>query len=560
MWRSVIRPMLGAYTAPRFVVIQDMRVGIPHKVLICVVIAYVLFNIISNQSYLYTETPQGTVAAFSTIVDEVYEENRVQFENGDAVPCANPSVYDFTYSKEFVYDNFTCAFISPEQYTVKDMQGNVFFVTHFTDIRSVTRPKEGEECPNSEDAGLGDNYDLRDANLTLPGTCAYRQQEDYLVPASTEMRFTFLSSYDTSPLIGRNGAAPRTFLRRKGSNENLAEFAPGSDIEASVQDWLDWAGIDLDEQFNDQPVSANNVDDPNFQGVGASAGQFPYVRVTGLKIVLLTSFYNYNLQPGSGGVGTPSSEIVSVVEIDSQLTWTSLGDDVSLMLNSSIDPQILTRENIAIQDEIYTYDRYRYGIQFQFVFGGTMGSFDYNAFINALVQGLVLIGVAGTITSLIAQYMLGTRSQLYRSNMRTDVNFRREYARFTAQALVAASVFASIDKDGTGYLDKAEIFKQLKYVFGASGKRSATLSDDKLAVLAEFLLKESDKVSHGAADLDDHVKDTSLEARRVTMDEWVNIFTDDMTDVTMLSNILKNRKSKLLINMAKVQKELGDDV
>eukprot|EP00894_Picocystis_sp_ML_P003104 jgi/Pico_ML_1/53621/g4142.t1 len=144
--------------------------------------------------------------------------------------------------------------------------------------------------------------------------------------------------------------------------------------------------------------------------------------------------------------------------------------------------------------------------------------------------------------------------------MRTDVNFRREYARFTAQALVAASVFASIDEDGTGYLDKAEIFKQLKYVFGASGKRSATLSDDKLAVLAEFLLKESDKVSHGAADLDDDVKDTSLEARRVTMDEWVNIFTDDMTDVTMLSNILKNRKSKLLINMAKVQKQSGDDV
>eukprot|EP00894_Picocystis_sp_ML_P003103 jgi/Pico_ML_1/53620/g4141.t1 len=60
MWRSVIRPMLGAYTAPRFVVIQDMRVGIPHKVLICVIIAYVLFNIISNQSYLYTETPQAS--------------------------------------------------------------------------------------------------------------------------------------------------------------------------------------------------------------------------------------------------------------------------------------------------------------------------------------------------------------------------------------------------------------------------------------------------------------------------------------------------------------------
>lgn len=552
--------MLGAYTAPRFVVIQDMRVGIPHKVLICGIIAYVLFNIISNQSYLYTETPQGTVAAFSTITDDVYRANAEQFNEPNAVPCANASAYDFYYSKDFIYDNFTCAFLSPEQYTVKDMQGNVFFVTHFTDIRSVTRPKNGDSCPEPEDTDLNGNYELRAGNLTLDDTCAYRQQEDYLVPASTEMSFTFLSSYDSSSLIGKSGAAPRTFLRRKGSTNNLAEFPPGSEIEATVQDWLDWAGIDLDSRFNEQPIPDNSVNDPNFQGEGFSSGEFPYVRVTGLKIVLLTSFYNYNLQPGSSGVGTTSSEIVCVVEIEPQLTWTSLGDDVSFMLNSPTDPQILTRDNVSIENQIYTYDRYRYGIQFQFVFGGTMGSFDYNAFINALVQGLVLIGVAGTITSLIAQYMLGTRSQLYRSNMRTDVNFRREYARFTAQALVAASVFASIDEDGTGRLDKAEIFKQLKYVFGASGKRAATLSDDKLAILAEFLLKESDKMSHGAADLDDDVKDTTTLDRGVSMDEWVNIFTDDMTDVTMLSSILKNRKSKLLINMKKVQKQSEEDV
>lgn len=552
--------MLGAYTAPRFVVIQDMRVGIPHKVLICGIIAYVLFNIISNQSYLYTETPQGTVAAFSTITDSVYIANAEQFSDSNAIPCANASVYDFYYSKDFIYDNFNCAFISPEQYTVKDMQGNVFFVTHFTDIRSVTRPKNDGDCPEAEDTDLGGKYELRAGNLTLNGTCAYRQQEDFLVPAPTEMRFTFLSSYDTSPLIGKSGAAPRTFLRRKGSTNNLAEFPAGSEIEASVQDWLDWAGVDLDSRFNEQPFPANSVDDPNFQGKNFSAGEFPYVRVTGLKIVLLTSFYNYNLQPGSSGVGTTASEIVCVVEIEPQLTWTSLGDDVSFMLNRPVDPQILTIDNLTIENEIYTYDRYRYGIQFQFVFGGTMGSFDYNAFIDALVQGLVLIGVAGTITSLIAQYMLGTRSQLYRSNMRTDVNFRREYARFTAQALVAASVFSSIDEDGTGRLDKAEIFKQLKYVFGASGKRASTLSDDKLAVLAEFLLKESDKMSHGAADLDDDVKDATTIDRGVTMDEWVNIFTDDMTDVTMLSSILKNRKSKLLINMKKVQNDSEEDV
>lgn len=553
--------MLGAYTAPRFVVIQDMRVGLPHKVLVCVVIAYVLYNIISNQSYLLVETPQGTVAAFSTVTDEVYLENRYQLTNGSAVPCSNTTEYDFYYSKDYIYDDFLCAFVSPEQYTSKDSQGNVFFITQFTDIRTVTQQKVMLSCPpHPLIAGVDTQGFLAiQDNLTLPETCAYRQQKNYLIPAPAAMSFTFASSYDTSNIIGKQGSSPKTYIRRKGSDTNLAEFDKGTDITASVEQWLEWAGIDLDSPFDQQPVAANDVDDPNLQGEGFSEGKYPYPRVTGMKMVLITSFYNYNLQPGASGIGTASSEIISIVEIDPQLTWTSLGDDVSFMLNSPDDPQILTTNDTTINGYIYTYDRYAYGIQFQFVFSGAMGTFDYNAFINAIVQGLVLIGVAGTITSFIAQYLLGTRSKLYRSNMRTDVNFRREYARFTAQALVAAYVFKAYDQDGSGFLDKSEVFKQLKYVFGASATRKETLSDDKLAVLAEFVLKESDKMSHGAADLDDDVQDTSMEDRKVSMDEWVNIFTEDMTDVNMLSTILQNRKSKLLINMKKVHEtEMGD--
>lgn len=560
MWKNIIRPVLGAYTAPRYVVIQDMRVGIPHKLLVCAVIAYVLYNIISNQSYLFVETPQGTVAAFSTVTDEVYLENKYQLTSTSAVPCSNTTAYDFYYSKDYIYDNFLCAFVSPEQYTSKDSQGNVFFITQFTDIRTVTQQKN-TSCPTHPEIDGVDTQGFLaiQENLTLPETCAYRQQRNYLIPAPSAMTFTFSSSYDTSSTIGQQGSSPKTYIRRKGSDTNLAEFDKGTDITASVEKWLEWAGIDLDSPFDQQPVAANDVDDSNLQGEGFSEGKYPYPRVTGMKMVLTTSFYNYKLQPGASGIGTSGSEIISIVEIDPQLTWTSLGDDVSFMLNSPDDPQILTTNDTSISGYIYTYDRYAYGIQFQFVFSGTMGTFDYNAFINAIVQGLVLIGVAGTITSFIAQYMLGTRSKLYRSNMCTDVNFRREYARFTAQALVAAYVFKAYDQDGSGFLEKSEVFKQLKYIFGASETRQETLSDDKLAVLAEFVLKESDKMSHGAADLDHDVQDTSTEDRKVSMDEWVNIFTEDATDVSVLSSILQDRKSKLLINMRKVQEtEMGD--
>ena len=46
--------------------------------------------------------------------------------------------------------------------------------------------------------------------------------------------------------------------------------------------------------------------------------------------------------------------------------------------------------------------------------------------INVIVSGLVLLNVAGTITDLIAQYGLGTRSLIYRSHMIEETNFERE--------------------------------------------------------------------------------------------------------------------------------------
>ena len=72
---------------------------------------------------------------------------------------------------------------------------------------------------------------------------------------------------------------------------------------------------------------------------------------------------------------------------------------------------------------------------------GNVGTFDFNALVDALVAGSVLLAVAQVITTYVALYALGISSELYKAFMREAVDWRQEYARYAAQACVAGFAF-----------------------------------------------------------------------------------------------------------------------
>jgi hypothetical protein len=63
-------------------------------------------------------------------------------------------------------------------------------------------------------------------------------------------------------------------------------------------------------------------------------------------------------------------------------------------------------------------------------------------------------------------YGLGVASQLYREFIKEGVNYRREYARFGVQALVAGWVFHQMDTHKNNELSAQEVHATLQQVLG----------------------------------------------------------------------------------------------
>lgn len=121
---------------------------------------------------------------------------------------------------------------------------------------------------------------------------------------------------------------------------------------------------------------------------------------------------------------------------------------------------------------------------------GNVGKFDFFALVDALVAGAVLLSVAQFIVTYVALYGMGLSSALYSEFMRESVNWRREYARFAAQSLVGGATFQDFDKNRSGTLDRAEIYKYLSNTF------NEILTKAQIACLTDFLMR------HGEIDAD----------------------------------------------------------
>ena len=60
-----------------------------------------------------------------------------------------------------------------------------------------------------------------------------------------------------------------------------------------VKEWLEVAGVDLDKPYDQQPSGFEPS--MGLAGVGASKGKFPMPRLSGVRLKLEMSYYNYNL-------------------------------------------------------------------------------------------------------------------------------------------------------------------------------------------------------------------------------------------------------------------------
>jgi len=577
VWAKVAPNLI--FAAPKFVVIRDWRLGLTLKCFQLAVLIYVLVDLIQRASYLQTEVPKGIITPVANVDPGIRTNLFTQFAGldrasaiattADRLPYCGPEGFNASYNFEWnneTFSNISCTLVDLPSLNTKG-ESEYFFATYmeinkFMWIRNLPNgscPTEAEF--NTSDIPAG-STPISDGD---GGACLYENVQHYF-PIETELTsLGFLHSYQTSSLIDKNGVLPKVYIRSpnyKDDEGDFITFDEGQRVELTLQQWLDMAGVNLDHPLNDQPNRHNQAQDADkdVQGSGEFVNKFPLARLSGVELVLTLNYYMRQTNREdefNKATGKDADKIFCVIDVEPRFQWTTEGSNTQYMLNSPRDPIFLlsgSTDEQRVDDNVILSSAafQRNGIRFTFRFQGLLGRFSATALVQALVSGSVLLSIAQTIVTFVALYGLGLSSKLYMEFMRESCEWRKEYARFAAQALVAGYAFMGYDTSNNGKLDRTEVYKTLQRVVGNR------LAKEKVASLADFLMRhseEDDKVLKGAFTLEDYKPKNNS----INIEEWVEIFTEDKVQFESLERLMdqeypEKRTRDVLMRLAEGEK------
>jgi len=560
------------YRTQKFVKIVDWRLALTNLALQVLITFYVLYALIAGKTYLETEVPVGRITNWGNGNTDFYSlqsasatattQGEVTYDGKSytVLPCAGTNAlndYKFVYDDAFVYDNIKCAYLTPDELITKQPSGGLFITTHITETVTYREPKATSNCVgthNFQRSNSGSqNVNVANASGT-GGFCYYNEKTEWLTIGSDVSSIGIAHEYetlsDTNSLSGKN---PKTYVRRAGSSHNYFIFESGNDVKLKLKDVLDIAQVDLDKRYGDQPaLSGVNVN--ALYGEGADAARTPMTRLGGLRINAKFQYYNYNLH-GKGDLGS-SKTPYAVLEIEPSITWTSKGQSISYRTErDNLDDPI---EASSGDPKGYFHNMYAYGVFIDVTSSGIIGGLNYVYIINVIVSGLVLLNVAGTITDLIAQYGLGTRSLIYRSHMIEETNFERECAKYAMQGMLAVSSFKAADKSGNNDgLDINELNELLVAAFHSQDGMSMSekgevenltkrrLSLEECRQMAKYIMLTGDSE---AQDLyfagKPRMGYDELKQQRIDLNEWIELMTEGPMNITTLRKVIKMDKEE----------------
>ena len=560
------------YRTSKFVKIIDWRLALSNLALQVLITFYVLYALINGKTYLETEVPVGRVTNWGNGNANVYalqtssaaattlSETTYDGKTYPVLPCAGTNTldeYKFEYDEAFNYANIKCAYLSSDELITKEISGGIFITTHITETVTYREPKTGTSCDGLQAThtfGTGGRTKNVANAAGTGGLCYYNETTEWLTVGSDLSSIGIAHEYETlSEKNSMTGKNPKTYVRRAGSSHNYFTFADGQDIKLKLKEILDIAQVDLDKRYENQTaLPSSNV--AALYGSGNDSARTPMTRLAGLRINAKFQYYNYNLH-GKGDLGA-SKTPYAILEIEPSITWTSKGQSISYRTDrENLDDPI---DATSGKPEGYFHNLYAYGVFIDVTSTGIIGGLNYVYIINVIVSGLVLLNVAGTITDLIAQYGLGTRSLIYRSHMIEETNFERECAKYAVQGMLAVKSFKDADKSGNNDgLDIDELNDLLVQAFHSQDGMSMSekgqienLTERRLTLeecrqMAKYIMLTGDS---DAQDLYLQGKPRmgyeELKEQRIDLNEWIELMTEGPMDINTLRKVIKMDKEE----------------
>jgi hypothetical protein len=187
-------------------------------------------------------------------------------------------------------------------------------------------------------------------------------------------------------------------------------FRAGEPISLTLGEWLATTGTSL-ERAND--LASTDLD--GREGAISGEPRLPVYRMTGMVVTVLISYSN-----GPPTLEAQPTVFANITSEKQLLPWAGPGSERVHIVYPSGPVGAQTFEYV---------DRYGQGVVFDFHASGKVYKFDFSFFLNTLITGIVLLGVAGTITNFIAFNLLpGGHSQMLAAARFEPVSRRRGFA------------------------------------------------------------------------------------------------------------------------------------
>lgn len=485
-WAAKCPSIIQSWTSVSTVSIQDVRLSILAYVLKLVVVILFALNVYMNKADRFLEVPEGfptfwfdspSILHAAQNVSQPYCSNAVDYEYYD--PSAEDDFWNDRDATCGQYDYGEILTMSPTyaQITtyVKQTQSKKGPCTGNSYCSSIPGSRPATEVRIKRPDGNGficscgrsrDTFVLGVDKLIMVLQHAFKTSSNDLAGLSGSSTYTSSTSGDKKKAIRtclRNDNQDSACTNKRIKKENFSkccrkEFAPGEDMRFSVEEWISFSGISLDERLTSKVM-------PSAEGEGTVGGKYPFHRVAGAKLRFELKYYG----------DKSDDDITCLIMVSQTDAWNSFG---SQMIYRSYDPTGATVSEY--------FDNYRRGVSFQFVPMGQVSAFDPKVLLMNLVAGLVFLHYVDQVVAFVATWLLPEK-KVYANAMNAKNDYSLSLAKFGVNAALACTAFKIWDTSSTQGESKSKISAdELTKVYKDGG-----LTDELAQKFSKLVLDES---------------------------------------------------------------------
>jgi len=521
VWEEAI-----TFTTPRVVHVKSKSLSGLYWLITAGIWVYVVISIFLNYEYLVKVDQSAIVSGWG--------EEGTMYNNTDTeVYCAAPYTDDFYYGSQWKYFNVGCARYPMTDIMMKRTPDFQFFTTAnfertYTTGKcsaSATCNANTAECSTTSSSTSCRAHMIDDWCSCVEYKTLYVQGVEHMslhLDHDSLVDFASGTHYQASSSSTKSGNTPMVTKLRAPNGTIIKTWQTPDSIDIEIETLLELAGVDLNTK-NPDVVSK----DPS------AAGQTAYWRMTGVPLVMNMDYKNYDVSGEDGFLAWEHDDkIYCELTVEVTGTWASMGSEsVSFPNGISYNQRAGTN---SYDYDTTVVDRYRQGIQVVFMPHGSIGEIDSNAILTAVLNGVVLMGMATTITTLVGKhiYKCDGFGSIFKKYQDTECDPLKTLARSAAAAAFRVAQFdATLDPDRTGNLDIRVMYENLRMMFGKD------LTKPQIALLVKDMIHHSD-----------------LEGdKMVAVDEFTNFISDDSCD---LLNVVEHYKLLDENNMGAAEKGL----